>query len=149
MGSEKVQPESGWRTPRVRRITIYAAVLLGVFLLGLVPMWLKARQNSNAQDAAEKQLRLSRMQNDLASALINARRGDYEPARRDASLFFTSLREESYREDARIPAGMRRELLEPLLARRDEVITLLARNDPAAADKLSDLYLSYRSLTGG
>ncbi len=149
MVSEKVKTESTKPARRGRKVGVYAAVLLGVFLLGLVPMWLKASQNSSALAAAEKRLRLSRMQNDLASALINARRGDYEPARQDAGQFFTALREESYREDARIPVGVRRELMEPLLARRDEVITLLARNDPAAADKLSDLYLSYRSLTGG
>jgi len=27
---------------------------------------------------------------------------------------------------------------------RDEIITLLARSDPASADRLSDLYVSYR-----
>jgi hypothetical protein len=37
-----------------------------------------------------------------------------------------------------------RERVRPLLTRRDEIITLLARSDPAAADRLSDLYVSYR-----
>ena len=31
------------------------------------------------------------------------------------------------------------------LNQRDDVITLLARSDPASADRLSDLYVSYRA----
>jgi len=149
MVSAKVQAESARVTPRVRRISIQAAVLLGVFLLGLIPVWLKARQYAGGLAETEKQLRLSRMQNDLASALINARKGDYEPARQDASQFFTTLREESDKEDAPVRTQLRREVIKPLLAQRDEVITLLARNDPASADRLFDLYSSYRRLVGG
>ena len=33
----------------------------------------------------------------------------------------------------------------PLLERRDEIITLLARSDPASAERLSGLYVSYRA----
>jgi hypothetical protein len=36
--------------------------------------------------------------------------------------------------------------MQPLFAIRDEIITLLARSDPAAADKLSDLFVAYRKL---
>lgn len=149
MASVKVRSESAGLSPRVRRISFQAAVLLGAFMLGLVPVWLKARQYAGGLAEAEKQLRLSRMQNDLASALINARKGDYEPARQDASQFFAALREESDREDAPIRTRLRREVIKPLLAQRDEVITLLARADPASADKLFDLYSTYRQLTGG
>ena len=150
MINENVEPESASKSStRVRRIIIPAAVLLGVFLLGLILAGLKARQYANGLAETEKQLRLSRMQNDLASALINARKGDYEPARQEASQFFTALREVSDTEDAPIRTQLRRELIRPLLAQRDEVITLLARNDPAAADRLSDLYVSYRKLIAG
>ena len=34
--------------------------------------------------------------------------------------------------------------LRPLFDGRDETITLLARSDPAAADRLADLYVRYR-----
>lgn len=37
---------------RWRRVGIYAAVLLGVFLLGLVPMWLTARGRAAERDIA-------------------------------------------------------------------------------------------------
>lgn len=146
--SENVQAESIRPNLLVRRISIYAAVLLVVFLLGFVPMWLKARQCTGRLSETENQLRLSRMQNNLASAVINARRGDYEPARQSASQFFITLREEADKGDASILTEAQREGMKPLFAQRDELITLLARNDPASADRLSDLYVSYRKLIG-
>ena len=39
-----------------------------------------------------------------------------------------------------------REGVQALFKQRDEIITLLARGDPAAADRLSDLYVSYRKI---
>lgn len=143
---EDVQPQSIKPTPLIRRVGVYAAVLLVVFLLGFVPMWLKARQSANGLAQAERQLSLARMQNNLASAVIDARRGEYEPARQTASQFFTSLREEADKGDASILTQAQREGMKPLFAQRDDIITLLARSDPASADRLSDLYASYRKL---
>jgi hypothetical protein len=147
--SEDVQPKPIKSTPLVRRVGIYAAVLLVVFALGFIPMWLKARQCAGSLAGAERQLSLARMQNNLASAVIDARRGDYEPARQTASQFFTSLREESDKGDASALTPAQREGVKPLYTRRDEVITLLARSDPASADRLSDLYVSYRQIMNG
>ena len=125
----------------MRRYLIYAGVLLIVFLLGLVPMWLKGRTAANNLAEAEHQLALSKTPNDLASAVIDARRGDYEPARQAVSRFFTSLSADSSNY-----TDAQRTSLQPLLAGRDELITLLARNDPASADRLSDMFVSYRKI---
>ena len=144
---EDVQPKPVEQPSLLRRIGIYAAVLIFVFLLGLVPMWLKARACSSNLKAAESQLNMARIQNVLASAVIDARRGDYEPARQAASQFFTAAGAEVDKGDASNFTQAQREGLQPLFARRDEVITLLARSDPAAADKLSDLYATYRKLS--
>src|ERR1041385_368968 len=98
--NEDVEPGSrrstpvGKSTPAIRRFIIYGGVLLVVFLLGFVPMWLKARECGSSLAGAEQQLSLARMQTNLASAVIDARRGAYEPARQAASQFFTSLRAE-------------------------------------------------------
>jgi hypothetical protein len=78
----------GKTTPFMRRVIIYAVLLLVVFLLGFVPMWLKSRECSSSLSKAEHQLNLARIQNALASAAIDARRGDYELARQAASNFF-------------------------------------------------------------
>ncbi len=134
------------QTSLIQRVGIYAAVLIFVFLLGFVPMWLKARACRSSLDVAEQQLNLARIQNALASAAIDARRGDYEPARQAASQFFTSLGAEANKGDASNFTSAQRNGLQSLFARRDEIITLLARSDPASADQLSDLYVAYRKL---
>jgi hypothetical protein len=102
-------------------------------------MWLKSRD-------AERQLNLARMENSLASAAIDARRGDYEIARQAASDFFTFLRTEFTRGVDSTLSQAEIEGLQPLLTRRDEIITLLARGDATSADLLSDLYASYRTI---
>lgn len=146
--SEEVQPEPVKSTPALRRFVIYGGVLLVVFLLGFIPMWLKARQCAGSLAEADRQLNLVRMQHNLASAAIDAQRGDYEPARLAASQFFTSVRTEIDEGDASDFTQAQRQGVTPLLAERDEFITLLARNDPASADRLSELYVKYRAATG-
>ena len=147
--NEDLQRNPTKSSSRMQRYIIYAAVLLVVFLLGLVPMWLKARTAANSLAETEHQLVLSKMQNDLASAVIDARRGDYEPARQAVSRFFTSLRTEIDKGDSSNYTEAQRNSLQPLFAGRDELITLLARSDPASADRLSDLFLAYRKIMTG
>ena len=131
----------------IRRYLIYAGVLLVVFLLGFIPMWLKARTATSSLTETEHQLVLCKMQSDLASAVIDARRGDYEPARQALSRFFTSLSTE--RDTGATYTDAQRNSLQSLFAGRDELITLLARNDPASADRLSDLFVAYRKIMNG
>jgi len=153
--SEDVEPDSHEPTPVIkstsvmRRLVIYGGVLLVAFLLGFVPMWLQARASAAKLADAERGLTLAGMQGDLASAAIDARRGDYEPARQAVSQFFTSLRAEIDKGDTSYFTQAQRAGVQPLFAGRDEVITLLARSDPASADRLSDLYVAYRKALGG
>ena len=129
-----------------RRILIYAAALLVIFLIGFVPMWLKARGYASELAIARNELAQVRLQNTLASATIDARRGEYEPARLATSNFFTSLRAEADKGVDSAINDSQKQRLQPLFAGRDEIITLLARSDPASADRLSDLYASYRKV---
>lgn len=128
----------------LRRIGIYAGVLLTVFLLGLVPMWLTARERARELDSTRGALRTSQSQNSLANAVIDARRGEYELARQAASEFFTSLRVETERASGSAFSQVQQNNLRALLTNRDDTITLLARNDPASADRLVELYNLYR-----
>ena len=146
--SEEVQPEPVKSSPLTRRIVTYGAVILVAFLLGLVPMWLKARQCASSLAEADRQLLLVRVQHDLASAAIDSRRGEYEPARQAASQFFTTVRAEMDKGEASGLSQGQRQSVTPLLAERDELITLLARSDPASADRLSELYVKYRAAMG-
>jgi hypothetical protein len=132
----------------MRRIVTYAGVLLLGFLLGFVPMWVKARASAARLADAERRLTLVGTQADLASAAVDARRGDYEPARQAVSRFFTSLRAEIDKGETSNFTESQRAGAQSLFAGRDEIITLLARSDPASADRLSDLYVAYRRALG-
>ena len=147
--SEDLQPTRTKSSSTMQRYLIYAGVLLIVFLLGLIPMWLKARTATSNLAEAEHQLVLCRAQSDLASAVIDARRGDYEPARQTLSRFFTSLSADINKGSSSNYTEAQRNSMQPLFAGRDELITLLARNDPASADRLSDLFLAYRKIMNG
>jgi hypothetical protein len=127
------------------RVGIYIIAALIIFLLGLIPMWLKANAAASQRDAAERELHLSKMQNMLASAAIDAQRGEYEPARQEASNFFTTLGEQLDKgETDKTLTQAQRDNLKPLLSQRDDLITLLARSDPAAAPRLLDMHAGFR-----
>jgi hypothetical protein len=134
-----------WQNKRVRRWIFSAAVLLVVFLAGLVPMWLKSRTYARERDVAQASLRISNLQNSLANAAIDARRGEYEPARQAASEFFTNLGTEVVA-PGRVSVFNegQRTALRSMFDTRDDTITLLARSDPASVDRLMDLYTRYR-----
>ena len=133
-----------WQNNRVRRLILYAVVLLVVFLAGLVPMWLKSRTCASERDAAQASLKISNLQNSLANATIDARRAEYEPARQAASDFFTNLGSELARGRDSVFNEGQRNALRSMFDTRDDTITLLARSDPAALDRLVDLYTRYR-----
>lgn len=134
------------RNPLFKKIGLYAIGLIVGFLLGFIPMWMTARERGRQLAEAQQELRLARLENMLASAAIYGRRGDYEPARQSASDFFTALQTETGQEIGSALTQAQRDGMKPLFAQRDDIITLLARSDPASADRLSDLYVSYRQM---
>jgi hypothetical protein len=125
------------------------AIVVGIavlsFLGGFVPMWLSVRNTRDELRETNQRLNLSQIETSMGAAAIDARRGDYENARREASQFFTSLQEEVDRGAQSALNLVQREKATPLLSQRDALITLLARGDPASADRLSDLYVGYRA----
>lgn len=133
--------------PKLFAIVVVIAVL--AFLGGLVPMWLSARNTRDELRETNRRLNLGRIETSVGAAAIYARRGDYETARREASQFFTSLQEEVNRGAQSALNSVQREKAAPLFSQRDALITLLARGDPASADRLSDLYVAYRAAIQG
>lgn len=153
MSAEKSTNEKNtktfWQNPQVGKVIIYAAVLIVVFLLGFIPMWMTARERGARLAETQQELKLAQLQNTIASTVIDARRGEYEPARQSASKFFTTLRAEVESENESVLTPAQREGIRPLLTQRDEIITLLSRSDPASADRLLNFYVSYREAIGG
>jgi len=130
-----------------RRIIVYAVVLGAVFFIGLVPMWLVARGRGAERDAAQRDLRLCRLENSLSAAAVESRRGEYERARQMASDFFTALHAQVDGESSDLTITQK-DNLRPLMNQRDDLITLLARGDPASADRLAELYDLFRKAMG-
>jgi hypothetical protein len=122
---------------------IFAGVVVLAFLLGFVPMWLSNRQLSADLTDRGKQLHRSRIQNTLTAATIYARRGEYETARQNTSAFFTDIRAEMDKGNEGVLSEQERVGLTRVMAERDEIITLLSRNDPAAAERLSNVFVEY------
>ena len=153
---QNVPTENNFFTKRIaafnipwRRVVLYVSLSLGFFLLGFVPMWLKANNAAEQRDVAQREVRLRQLQNSLAAAVVDVQRGEYEPARQTTSEFYTSLRHQLDAEEASVFTASQREKLRPLLAERDHVITLLARSDPAAVDRLFSIYSTYKKLNNG
>ena len=109
-------------------------------------MWIKARDCSSRLAEVERQSSLARMENSLVAAAMDAQRGDFETARVAASDFFTVLRAATSTDVESALSQAQKEGARPLLAQRDQIITLLSREDFASADLLSDLYVAYRKL---
>jgi hypothetical protein len=135
------------KNPRIQRVATTATIAFFAFILGFAPMWLTARARAGERDAAQQSLRRAQIENALAAAAILARLGDYEPARVAASAFFTDLQTEVDRPASGFTAASRG-ALQGILAERDAVITLLARGDAAAAERLATTYTAYRLAAG-
>jgi hypothetical protein len=129
-----------------KRVALYATLSIGFFLLGFVPLWFKTTRAMEQRDAAQRAVRLAQLENTLSAAVIDVQRGHYEPARQLTSDFYTNLRREVDTDNASLFAPEQREGLRSLLADRDELITLLARSDPAATDRLFNVYSTYNKL---
>jgi len=121
-----------------------------VFLAGFVPMWLQAGRKADERDAAQRQVKVLSLESLAAAAAVDARRGEYESARQAASQFFTTLRADLDLGPRSFLSAAQQAALKPLLTQRDSLITLLARSDPAAAERLTEVYLACRkSLRSG
>jgi hypothetical protein len=133
--------------PTYRRWLILGGIVVIAFFLGFVPMWLAKRSVANDLDKANRQLRREQLQNSLSAAAVYARRGEYETGRQNASTFFTELQAELDRANSSVLTAQERTQIPAVLSSRDDIITLLSRGDPAAAERLSNLYVDYRSAT--
>lgn len=127
---------------------LYALVLLMVFLLGLIPMWLQKRQVSQELDTTQKQLRKSEIKGLLTTSIVEAKRGEYEPARKDTSDFFTQLDAEIKKEEESALTSEARGKLKTIFDNRDGTITMLAQRDQASVERLTDIYVIYQTAVG-
>ena len=117
--------------------------LIGL-LLGLIPMGIGLATTQRERAALQQQLRVANLELDLATAAVMARHGDYTAARDAASKYFSEARQSVDREDGMLTT-VQRSYLQSALADRDALITLLARGDPAGAERSTTLYVAHRA----
>ena len=130
-----------------KRVALYATIAAGFFLLGFVPMWFKTSGAIEQRDAAQRAVRLAQLHNTLATAVIDVQRGQFEPARQLTSDFYTNLRRHVDSDNGSLFTPAQRNGLSALLTERDELITLLARSDPASIERLYRVYSIYSRVT--
>jgi hypothetical protein len=138
------------RSSRIQKWLITAGIvvvlMIGSFLVGLVPIWLREHRLQGEFDSVQHELKLNQWQNELGTAAIDARRGEYESARQSASKFFSEISDEMGKTSNPVFTPAQLEQLKSVLGPRDEIITLLARNDPVSADKLTAMHVAFRAV---
>jgi len=130
--------------PPLNRIKTYGIWFLAGFLIGLIPLGVRVIQTQRERDALQQQLRLANLEMNLAGAAVMARYGDYSAARDAASRFFTDATQAVDSGDKALTATQQTSL-QSALAERDSLITLLARGDPAGAERSTALYVAHRA----
>lgn len=139
---------SGSGRSKIAKIGVAAAGALVIFLLGLVPMLIQKWSVESRLAETETQLRRTQVSGELAEAMVEANRGEYERARQKASGFFQKLRAEEERGDEGYLSAEAREKIKPVFDARDSVITLLAQRDQASVERLYDVYSTYQASMG-
>ena len=77
-----------------RQFLIWLGVAGIAFILGFLPMWWTKRSVANELATTKRELKRQQIENSLSAAAVYARRGEYEPARQNASSFFTEMQSE-------------------------------------------------------
>lgn len=123
---------------------MYGICVLAGLLIGLIPTGASLIRTRGERDALQRQLQVANLELNLSSAAVMARHGDYATARDAASRFFSdaTLALDS---GAQTLTAEQRTYLQSALAERDALITLLARSDPAGAERSTTMYVAYRA----
>lgn len=133
----------GSTTGRTKTKNWIIAVIVA-FLVGLLPMGFEAYRRGAEATRVQGALTVAGLKNQIAAASLFGKRGEYEKARQSASEFFAGLRARI--DEPSLPQDERDQLTK-LAEQRDQIITLLARSDPAGAERLFELqYLTMQTL---
>ena len=120
--------------PNWRRMMRNAAILLGAFLLGLIPVLIQNLQLKRELSRTQSSLALSETR-DLASlAYLEASRNNFGLAAEHTSRLYERLGEMAANAE-----GPALSIAQDALAKRDALMGMLATADPAARTELQEL----------
>jgi hypothetical protein len=144
----KAEPGTS-RSPRLSAtggpLWIAGAAVAGIIVGFLAAYAWQSPRTSRLRHTAEyasRALPAARLEATLAAAVIATQDGQYEIGRQRASAFFTGFQRRVAPTLSDQPGDASRQLL----ARRDEIITALARSDPASPSVLGQTLARYREL---
>ncbi len=136
--------------PQLRNVLIIGAVAVLAFAGGAVWQFSQARQARQALDTTRQELKViqgeravDQLEASLTSATMAAEFGNFERSRQLASDFFDRLQEQA----GTVPESARSGLGE-ILARRDDVITMLSRRQPESGFELATMLTSLQRALG-
>lgn len=147
MNETEIRTENSLKS-KALKVGIVAAALVIAFLIGFIPMWMKANTAAAEHEVTKKTLVRTEISNLISDAIVDARRGEYESARQETSDFYTKLNAEIEKGETSAYPTAQNESLKSAFANRDAIITLLAQRDPASVERLTDIYLIYRQAVG-
>jgi hypothetical protein len=125
------------------KIILAGAVLVAVFLIGFVPMYVKANRLDAELRSARTESAGAELRDWIALAYLQTNQKNYGLAADTTSRFFNRARELA---NLTQEAG-RRKALDDLLTYRDKVTSELAKGDAAALADLQDLFVKTREAT--
>ena len=137
------RPSTSAPPTRLKQFKLNGIVFIVGLLVGLIPLSIGAFQLQRERNELRDRLGSAELANSLGSAAVLARHGDYPAALEEASEFYSRAAARLDPAASRPPAEV--STLQSLMTDRDAVIALLARSDPAGADRLAAMYIAYRA----
>ncbi len=120
-----------------KKVLICAGAVIAAFLIGFVPATMRASRVQDRLRECEATLRAAELRDLAGLAYVQAAQKNYGLAASSAGQLFDRIRDVA----PTIDNAETRRQLEELLARRDAVISSLAKADTAVLGQLEDLYL--------
>lgn len=126
---------------RNRWIGLAVLAVIVAFLAGFLPQWNRANGLDDELATARQELRMARLEGRIGAALTESLRSNYERARQLMTEAFSEMEREL--DSGRITDPSQQQALRQILAQRDEIVTLLARAEPEAQQRLMLLFTRY------
>lgn len=126
-----------------KKLVVGAGVLIFVFLLGLIPSCIGARNAQERNTQLEHKLRLADLHIRLGMTSYEANRNNYANAAQTSTEFFNGLKETI---NTTGDEGLKQKL-QAISARRDEITTNLAQADPGVKEKLAQMFADFSKVT--
>ena len=125
------------------RIIVVAVLVVGAFLAGFLPSYIKANRLESALREARREHSLAQIRDLACLAYFQAIQKDYGLAAGTSTRFFNRTREAA--NQASDSTG--RKPLEDLLSLRDPITAELAKGDPGVLGDLQRLFVKTRQAT--